>query len=75
MIPRLRDRQAGIEPLAGAGNWYGTTLRIYDPALDRGESFGPIRVNVFTTDRTSARWRHRTDRPGSEGRFDAMDRQ
>ena len=34
MIPRRRDRQPGIEPLPGAGNWYGTTLRIYDPALD-----------------------------------------
>ena len=33
MIPRLRDRQPGIEPLPGAGNWYGTTLRVYDPAL------------------------------------------
>jgi hypothetical protein len=33
MIPRLRDRQPGIEPLPGAGNWYGTTLRIYDPGL------------------------------------------
>jgi hypothetical protein len=26
--------QPGIEPLPGAGNWYGTTLRIYDPELD-----------------------------------------
>jgi hypothetical protein len=34
MIPRLRDRKPGIEPLPGAGNWYGTTLRIYDPQLD-----------------------------------------
>jgi hypothetical protein len=34
MIPRLRDRKPGIEPMPGAGNWYGTTLRIYDPALD-----------------------------------------
>jgi hypothetical protein len=34
MIPLLRDRKPGIEPLAGAGNWYGTTLRIYDPNLD-----------------------------------------
>src|SRR5262245_47601406 len=34
MIPRLKDRKPGIEPLPGAGNWYGTTLRIYDPALD-----------------------------------------
>ena len=34
MIPHLRDRQPGIEPLPGAGNWYGTTLRIYDRELD-----------------------------------------
>jgi hypothetical protein len=33
MIPRLEDRKAGIEQLPGAGNWYGTTLRIYDPNL------------------------------------------
>jgi hypothetical protein len=34
MIPALRDRQPGIEPLPGAGNWYGSTLRLYDPTLD-----------------------------------------
>ena len=34
MIPRLRDRMPGAEQLPGAGNWYGTTLRIYDPAID-----------------------------------------
>jgi len=34
MIPRLRDRKPGVEALPGAGNWYGTTLRIYDPNLD-----------------------------------------
>lgn len=34
MIPRLRDRRPGIEMLPGAGNWYGTTLRTYDPELD-----------------------------------------
>ena len=34
MIPRLRDRRPGLAPMPGAGNWYGTTLRIYDPALD-----------------------------------------
>jgi hypothetical protein len=34
MIPRLHNRRPGIEPLPGAGNWYGTTLRIYDPTLD-----------------------------------------
>ena len=34
MIPRLRDRRPGIGPMPGAGNWYGTTLRIYDPDVD-----------------------------------------
>ena len=34
MIPRLESRRPGIEQLPGGGNWYGTTLRIYDPALD-----------------------------------------
>jgi hypothetical protein len=34
MIPRLQERKPGVEPLPGAGNWYGTTLRIYDAALD-----------------------------------------
>ena len=33
MIPRLRDRKPGIEQLPGAGNWYGTTLRIFDPEI------------------------------------------
>jgi hypothetical protein len=34
MIPRLRERRPTIPQLPGAGNWYGTTLRIYDPNLD-----------------------------------------
>jgi hypothetical protein len=34
MIPHLVHRRPGIEPLPGAGNWYGTTLRIYDRELD-----------------------------------------
>jgi hypothetical protein len=34
MIPRLSERQPGAPQLPGAGNWYGTTLRIYDPSLD-----------------------------------------
>ena len=34
MIPRLKDRKPGIEQLPGAGNWYGTTLRLYDPNID-----------------------------------------
>ena len=34
MIPRLRDRRPGSDQLPGAGNWYGTTLRLYDPAIN-----------------------------------------
>ena len=34
MIPRLENRKPGIDQLPGAGNWYGTTLRIHDPTLD-----------------------------------------
>ena len=34
MIPRLKDRKPGILSMPVAGNWYGTTLRVYDPALD-----------------------------------------
>jgi hypothetical protein len=34
MIPRLADRKPGTAQLPVAGNWYGSTLRIYDPNLD-----------------------------------------
>jgi hypothetical protein len=34
MIPPLEERKSGVRQLPGAGNWYGTTLRIYDPNLD-----------------------------------------
>lgn len=34
MIPRLKDRRPGLAQLPGAGNWYGTTLRLYDATLD-----------------------------------------
>lgn len=34
MIPRLKDRKTGAPAMPLAGNWYGTTLRIYDPAMD-----------------------------------------
>jgi hypothetical protein len=34
MIPRLTDRRPGVTQIPGAGNWYGTTLRIFDPHLD-----------------------------------------
>jgi hypothetical protein len=34
MIPRLKDREPGAPSMPIAGNWYGTTLRIYDAAMD-----------------------------------------
>jgi hypothetical protein len=34
MIPRRNDRRPDAPVMPVAGNWYGTTLRIYDPALD-----------------------------------------
>ena len=34
MIPPLDERKANIPMLPGAGNWYGTTLRVFDPAMD-----------------------------------------
>jgi hypothetical protein len=48
-IPRLQERRPGIEQLPGAGNWYGTTLRIYDPHLDAWRiSWSDPATNFFT---------------------------
>jgi hypothetical protein len=33
MIPRRTQRSATAPPLPVAGNWYGTTLRVFDPTL------------------------------------------
>lgn len=34
MIPRRNDRKIRAAPMPVAGNWFGTTLRIYDPAIN-----------------------------------------
>ena len=34
MIPRKKHRRADSEVLPIAGNWYGTTIRVYDPNID-----------------------------------------
>jgi hypothetical protein len=34
MIPRHNDSAPGVSSMPVVGNWYGTTLRIYDPAID-----------------------------------------
>jgi hypothetical protein len=51
-IPRLRDRRPGIAPLPGAGNWYGTTLRVYDPQLDAWRILWSDPVTGFFTQQT-----------------------
>ena len=34
MIPRRAERRPGIPEMPVTGNWYGTTLRLYDPGID-----------------------------------------
>jgi hypothetical protein len=34
MIPPYRERDAGISVLPVSGNWYGTTIRAFDPKID-----------------------------------------
>jgi hypothetical protein len=58
MIPRLEERCPGIEQLLGSGNWYGTTLRIYDPNLDAWRIlWSDPATNVFTQQTGRARGR------------------
>ena len=49
MIPRLAERKSGMAQLPGTGNWYGTTLRIYDPNIDAWRiSWNDPATNFFT---------------------------
>ena len=34
MIPRREDRVPGAPVMPVSGNWYGTTIRVYDSVLD-----------------------------------------
>jgi hypothetical protein len=34
MIPRRKERRPEAPVMPVAGNWYGTTIRVYDPVLD-----------------------------------------
>ena len=56
MIPRLNERRPGLAPLPGAGNWYGTTLRLYDTKLD---------ALAHPLERSGDRLLHAADRPAA----------
>ena len=72
-IPRLPDRRPGIEMLAGAGNWYGTTLRIYDPELDAWRIlWSDPATNFFTQQIARQQGQDIVQTGPDQGRFDAM---
>ena len=65
MIPRREERRAGMPAMPVAGNWYGTTLRIYDPRIDLGISCGLTRPTKFTPSRSGGRAATTSFRKGS----------
>ena len=58
MIPRCVERKPGIAQLPGAGNWYGTTLRLYDSKIDAWRIlWNDPATNIFTQQIGRARGR------------------
>jgi hypothetical protein len=49
MIPRRPARRPDAPVMPVAGNWYGTTLRIYDPGLDAWHIFWNDPVKQYYT--------------------------
>jgi hypothetical protein len=56
MIPRRRDRRPDAPVMPIAGTWYGTTLWVYDPALDAWRIFWIDPATSFFCQGSARRW-------------------